>query len=296
MINVLYQRAAYDRKWSAVRRGAALLKKLVDSLAPGITTLLVSGKVVRCFARTCYFIQPFFFGGGGWGVRRYFSSVFLRWLIKQLILLLLFKVTIGVFGHEEKVIYEPLTPAAIQVVLFSKVQVLAQNRYHENQHSHALTTSVALFLVSRTRSKQAFANVQRKKIEICNNQASKQRKRNQQKILAILPILLCKTKVLVSQVSFYQRKRITDSNANHVHFTKDCYKTNALSCSLMAVSLSFLNRKSCIRSVLLMTSGRQSFNKRSENQCVILKTFSPRDSSYSCDSAWAVSSICGTCI
>ena len=86
--------------------------------------------------------------------------------------------TIGVFGHEEKVIYEPLTPAAIQVVLFSKVQVLAQNRYHENQHSHALTTFVALFLVSRTRSKQAFANVQRKKIEICNNQASKQRKRN----------------------------------------------------------------------------------------------------------------------
>ena len=56
MINVLYQQAAYDRKWSAVRRGAALLKKLVDSLAPGITTLLVSGKVVRRFARTCYFI------------------------------------------------------------------------------------------------------------------------------------------------------------------------------------------------------------------------------------------------
>lgn len=26
-----------------------------------------------------------------------------------------FQVTIGVFGHEEKVIYEPLTPAAIQV-------------------------------------------------------------------------------------------------------------------------------------------------------------------------------------
>ena len=27
-----------------------------------------------------------------------------------------FQVTIGVFGHEEKVIYEPLTPAAIQVI------------------------------------------------------------------------------------------------------------------------------------------------------------------------------------
>lgn len=73
MINLLYQQAAYDRKWSAVRRGAGLLKKLVDSLAPGITTILVSGKVV----------------------------------------------TIGVFGHEEKVIYEPLTPAAIQKILYS---------------------------------------------------------------------------------------------------------------------------------------------------------------------------------
>ena len=46
VINHLYQQAAYDRKWSAVRRGAGLLKKMVDSLAPGITTILVSGKVV----------------------------------------------------------------------------------------------------------------------------------------------------------------------------------------------------------------------------------------------------------
>lgn len=47
VVDSLYQKAAYDRKWSAVRRGAGLLKKLVDSLAPGITTILVSGKVVR---------------------------------------------------------------------------------------------------------------------------------------------------------------------------------------------------------------------------------------------------------
>ena len=46
IVDLLYQRAAYDRKWSAVRRGAGILKKLVDSLAPGITTILVSGKVV----------------------------------------------------------------------------------------------------------------------------------------------------------------------------------------------------------------------------------------------------------
>lgn len=73
MIRALYQQASYDKKWSAVRRGAGLLKKLVDSLAPGITTILVNGKAV----------------------------------------------TIGVFGHEEKVIYEPLTPSAIQKILYS---------------------------------------------------------------------------------------------------------------------------------------------------------------------------------
>ena len=47
MIRALYQQASYDKKWSAVRRGAGLLKKLVDSLAPGITTILVNGKAVR---------------------------------------------------------------------------------------------------------------------------------------------------------------------------------------------------------------------------------------------------------
>lgn len=53
VINHLYQQAAYDRKWSAVRRGAGLLKKLVDSLAPGITTILVSGKVVSGSSFCC---------------------------------------------------------------------------------------------------------------------------------------------------------------------------------------------------------------------------------------------------
>ena len=38
-------------------------------------------------------------------------------LILVLLLFHCFQVTIGVFGHEEKVIYEPLTPAAIQVLL-----------------------------------------------------------------------------------------------------------------------------------------------------------------------------------
>ena len=51
-VDLLYQRAAYDKKWSAVRRGAGVLKKLVDSLAPGITTILVSGKVVSNISNT----------------------------------------------------------------------------------------------------------------------------------------------------------------------------------------------------------------------------------------------------
>ena len=53
MIKLLYQQAAYDKKWSAVRRGAGLMKKLKDSLAPGITTILVSGKVVRFPSQSC---------------------------------------------------------------------------------------------------------------------------------------------------------------------------------------------------------------------------------------------------
>ncbi|XP_048576462.1 phosphorylase b kinase regulatory subunit beta [Nematostella vectensis] len=72
-IDSVYRRAGYDRNWSVVRRGAGLLGKLADSLAPGITTILVSGKVV----------------------------------------------TIGMYGHEEDVIYEPITPATIQKILYT---------------------------------------------------------------------------------------------------------------------------------------------------------------------------------
>lgn len=67
------------------------------------------------------FFLAFVLGGGG-GVER--AKVFQLRLISCLInscFYFYFKVTIGVFGHEEKVIYEPLTPAAIQVVLLSKV-------------------------------------------------------------------------------------------------------------------------------------------------------------------------------
>ena len=47
-----------------------------------------------------------------------------------------FQVTIGVFGHEEKVIYEPLTPAAIQVIfnegLYPKARPYMPLRHEED--------------------------------------------------------------------------------------------------------------------------------------------------------------------
>ena len=42
----IYRKASYLKHWSVVRYGAALLGKLVDSLAPSITTMLVSGRQV----------------------------------------------------------------------------------------------------------------------------------------------------------------------------------------------------------------------------------------------------------
>lgn len=55
-IEAVYKQAGYDRKWNVVRRGAGLLGKLVDSLAPGITTILVRGKVV---SKNIYYICLF---------------------------------------------------------------------------------------------------------------------------------------------------------------------------------------------------------------------------------------------
>ena len=96
-IDTVYRRAGYDKHWGVVRRGAGLLHKTVDSLAPGITTILVSGKVV----------------------------------------------TIGVFGHAEKVIYEPLTPSMIQVTnlgderTHARANPHARARTHTHAHPHA---------------------------------------------------------------------------------------------------------------------------------------------------------------
>ncbi|XP_069546379.1 phosphorylase b kinase regulatory subunit beta isoform X1 [Brachyistius frenatus] len=70
----IYRRAGTRKLWSVVRLAASLLTKLVDSLAPSITSVLVHGK----------------------------------------------QVTLGLFGHEEEVISNPLSPGVIQGIIFSK--------------------------------------------------------------------------------------------------------------------------------------------------------------------------------
>ncbi|XP_073715282.1 phosphorylase b kinase regulatory subunit beta isoform X1 [Misgurnus anguillicaudatus] len=70
----IYRRAGSRKLWSVVRVAASLLTKLVDSLAPSITSILVHGK----------------------------------------------QVTLGLFGHEEIVISNPLSPGVIKDIIYSK--------------------------------------------------------------------------------------------------------------------------------------------------------------------------------
>ncbi|XP_065809245.1 phosphorylase b kinase regulatory subunit beta isoform X2 [Labrus bergylta] len=70
----IYRRAGSRKLWSVVRLAASLLTKLVDSLAPSITSVLVHGK----------------------------------------------QVTLGLFGQEEEVISNPLSPGVIQGIIYSK--------------------------------------------------------------------------------------------------------------------------------------------------------------------------------
>ncbi|XP_014839212.1 PREDICTED: phosphorylase b kinase regulatory subunit beta isoform X3 [Poecilia mexicana] len=78
----IYRRAGSRKLWSVVRLAASLLTKLVDSLAPSITSILVQGK----------------------------------------------QVTLGLFGHEEEVISNPLSPGVIQGIIYSKCSPLGGER------------------------------------------------------------------------------------------------------------------------------------------------------------------------
>ncbi|XP_035376621.1 phosphorylase b kinase regulatory subunit beta isoform X1 [Electrophorus electricus] len=70
----IYRQAGSRKLWSVVRLAAGLLSKLVDSLAPSITSILVHGK----------------------------------------------QVTLGLFGHDEEVISNPLSPGVIKDIIYSK--------------------------------------------------------------------------------------------------------------------------------------------------------------------------------
>lgn len=78
----IYRRAGSRKLWSVVRLAASLLTKLVDSLAPSITSILVQGK----------------------------------------------QVTLGLFGHEEEVISNPLSPGVIQGIIYSKCSPIGGER------------------------------------------------------------------------------------------------------------------------------------------------------------------------
>ncbi|KAM4614391.1 phosphorylase b kinase regulatory subunit beta isoform 2-T4 [Discoglossus pictus] len=70
----IYRKAGSKKLWSVVRLAASLLNKIVDSLAPSITNVLVQGK----------------------------------------------QVTLGVFGYEEVVISNPLSPGVIKDLIYKK--------------------------------------------------------------------------------------------------------------------------------------------------------------------------------
>ncbi|KAM3625289.1 uncharacterized protein V6R79_009664 [Siganus canaliculatus] len=78
----IYRRAGSRKLWSVVRLAASLLTKLVDSLAPSITSVLVHGK----------------------------------------------QVTLGLFGQEEEVISNPLSPGVIQGIIYSKCSCHGRER------------------------------------------------------------------------------------------------------------------------------------------------------------------------
>lgn len=54
-IDKLIHKAGVYKEWRVVRLCSSLLGKLVDSLAPSITTILVRGKHVSIYLYNCYF-------------------------------------------------------------------------------------------------------------------------------------------------------------------------------------------------------------------------------------------------
>lgn len=86
-----------DVSRAVVRYGSSLLGKVVDSLAPSITAILVRGKQVGV--------------GPSAAVPSQESAI---------TAVALLQVTLGVYGHEEEVIDKPISPADIKNILYTK--------------------------------------------------------------------------------------------------------------------------------------------------------------------------------
>ena len=84
-----------------MRLAAAILGKVVDTLAPAITSMLVRGKEVRHQAECS---QP--------------DRLSIVCLFVCLFVLLFVQVTVGVFGYPEHIISEPLSPKVLVKLIY----------------------------------------------------------------------------------------------------------------------------------------------------------------------------------
>ncbi|XP_027262092.1 phosphorylase b kinase regulatory subunit beta isoform X3 [Cricetulus griseus] len=117
-IERVYRRAGSKKLWSVVRRAASLLSKVVDSLAPSITNVLVQGKqeAAACLQDPApTFQKPQSLPSSyGWTVVHQTNTSSGRNCP------LLQRVTLGAFGHEEEVISNPLSPRVIKNIIYYK--------------------------------------------------------------------------------------------------------------------------------------------------------------------------------
>ena len=141
-VNEIYGIAGEKKLWKTVRLAAAMLGKVVDMLAPSVTSMLVRGKDVsglslnlECYVHACSSMEmnqinwktrfgtklknPSFQNQSSVPIHNDGSS----WcaLLGDFIICLLFyytQVTIGVFGYPEQEISEPLSPKVLAKLIY----------------------------------------------------------------------------------------------------------------------------------------------------------------------------------
>ena len=133
-INEIYVKACFVRNWSVVRRGASLLGKGVASMAPSVTSMLVSGKQVRFLPPRQVF--PPKKKEKKRKIPKFLKCVDRLEVVRSLVMKiedcylcrceyfmcpfpLPLQVILGPFGGESHVINEPLTTGAIKDIIYS---------------------------------------------------------------------------------------------------------------------------------------------------------------------------------